>query len=363
MINGILQFIKRLSFARRLARFDSLFVLEGFSCFRKEVFLVRPFVRKSPLPAIERLRLFLNEEDNDFLYALAEEVSVRSDLTGGFLYMPQQRPETVYDGETVFKTAGKVKDAGFYLNLLKTAAGEKTELRPVADSLTKRLDSLLDMRFYGAALETISEQTEAGDIFSVDWIRTSKDELVLSFRKPCRRTQKLNKREQQVLVSLFGKLLFDRSLYVSFWSGVLADSENNVAFACFDGIFEADSALKNFARNQNLPQTENEFRLHRAMKLLAAYCPQINIAECWAPFFRKDMIKADLSSAQKQLSAELQKYRVIIPPAPELHFTDPKNLAGLLDSSRHRRDPRFRKSTIYYWGPLLIAAYLLFKYF
>lgn len=360
---GILQFIKRLSFACRLARFDSLFVLENFACFGKEVFIARRFIRKSPLPAAERLYRFLASEDNRFLYALAEEVSAQSGLIGGFLYNPPSEKEELYDGEAVFKTAGKLDNAGLYYEMLLAAAEENKALQPVADSLKKRLDSLFDMRFYGAELETLAAQTEKDILYDVDWIRTSKNELCLTFRAPCRQTRKLNKQQQQKLVVLFGSLLFEHSIYVSFWPGILVDSANNVSFAGIDGIFEVDSALKNFARRPHRPQTENEFRLHRALALLSAYCPQLNLTECWMQFAHLSVLAADLSAVQRQLAADLQKHRVVTPQTQELLLTEAKDLAYLLDFSRHRRDPQFRKSTVWYWGPLLIAVYLLFKYF
>jgi hypothetical protein len=44
-------------------------------------------------------------------------------------------------------------------------------------------------------------------------------------------------------------------------------------------------------------------------------------------------------------------------------MTNPKDIAYLLDSKRHKKDKRFRKSSVAYWGPLLIAACLLYYYF
>lgn len=360
---GILQFIKRLSFAYRLARFDSLFVLENFACFGKEVFIARRFIRKRPLPAAERLYRFLASEDNRFLYALAEEVSARSDLIGGFLYNPPPEKEELYDGEVIFKTADKLENAGFYYEMFLAAAEENKALQPAADSLKKRLDSLFDMRFYGAELETLAAQTETDVLYDVNWIRTSKNKLCLTFHTPCRQTRKLDRQQQQKLAVLFGSLLFEHSIYVSFWSGILVDSANNVSFAGIDGIFEADSALKNFARRPHRPQTENEFRLNRALALLSTYCPQVNLIECWTQFEHPSVLAADLSAAQRLLAADLQKHRVITPQTPELLFANAEDIAYLLDASRHRRDPQFRKSTVWYWGPLLIVVYLLFKYF
>ncbi len=363
MINGILQFIKRLLFARRLARFDLLFLLANFSCFRKEVFFAKSMMQKSSLPISERLYRFLEAENNDFLYALAEEISVRLDLTGGFLYNPPIKEKKINKGETVFRETNNLKNIGFYYNLLYRAAKEKEQLYSVLEAVKKRLDSLLDMRFYGGLLETLSEQTSAEKIFSPNWILITKNKLYLDFIDSCRRTDKLTLAQQQNLAALFGDLLFNRSLYVSFWNGIIVDSQNNVAFASFDGIFEANSALKKFISQQRLPQTDDEFRLYRAVLLLKAYCPDVDVIKSWSSYFRERFLNADLSAAWQQLNSGLKKHNVVVSFSSEPKFTEAKNLSYLLDVSRHRKDPQFRKSTVYYWGPLLITIYLLFKYF
>ncbi len=371
MINEILQFIKKTILSIKLARGDVLFLLEGLKPFRFVLPQARLWKKKSRQPLCIRIRSFLDAEQSVFLDIAAEEVGIRSDVADGCLFTRDCGEDRLLSVSEPFRSAAvwQKKDV-FYRKLWDEIARNDSRFILNGTVYKKRMDNLNDMRFYASELEILNQKTSGSPYscpFEVDWIRTGKRELYLNFGAGCRFTSVLSKKEQESLAAVWGYMFFAGAVFISFWRGVLADAAGRVAFPDFDCVCEADWTLKNFAaeyiRGHALPQRENEFRLERALKLLRHYCPDINPFDFWKNYLNTLLPKEIGIGGQKSLLANLSRNGVVTPPAKKLHFPAAADLAYLLDSRRHKNDPRFRKSGVLYWGPLLLVIYLLFKYF
>lgn len=371
MINEILQFIKKTILSIKLARGDMLFLVEGLKPFRSALLQARPWKRKSPLPPLVRIRRFLDKEQSVFLDIAAEEISARSDVVRGCLLTRDCEEDRLLSGHEPFCVAAgwQGKDV-FYQRLWAEAAAVDSRLSLEKTVYGKRLDNRSDMRFYASELEILNQKISGspyGCPFDIDWIRTGKRELFLNFGVKCRFTSALSKKEQESLAAVWGYMFFEGAAFISFWRGVLADVKGRVAFPDFDCVCNADWALKNFAaeyiRGRVLPRRKIEFRLERALKLLRHYCPDINPFDFWKNYLDTLLPKEIGVGGQKSLLANLSRNGVVTPPAKKLRFPAAADLVYLLDSRRHKNDPRFRKSGVLYWGPLLLVIYLLFKYF
>lgn len=55
------------------------------------------------------------------------------------------------------------------------------------------------------------------------------------------------------------------------------------------------------------------------------------------------------------------KQGLVLSPRSELTEPNPESLAYLLDKNRFKKDPQFKKSSIFYYLPLLVVIYILLK--
>lgn len=357
MINGILQFIKKQKLAIRLAKFDSLFVIKGLKSFSKTIFIARFFVIKSKLSHEQRLLAFLKSENNPILYALADEISARPDVFSGPLFYMKDSSSRILKGELLFKNISRNYERRFYQELLREVVrADYPELRAQLSFLERRLDIMLDMRFYGSELETLNENScdfESCCHFDIDWIKTGKHNLYLIFDERCNFTQGLSMIAQENLIRLFSHLFYERSLFVSAFYGVVVNREGKVSILDFDYIYQVDETLRSFATgymsNQNpQPQALSEFKLQRAFKLLEAFCGDIKIPQIWNEYSSIPPQTATFAATDELAYLKLMTesglnllYRDEIPDS------NPTSLAYLLDKSRHSKNKTTSKSSSY----------------
>lgn len=371
MINEILQFIKKTILAIKLARYNLLDLVSPLKTFKKASIIARFFKHKDSSPLPERIRRFLDAENNPYLYALAEEISARSDIIGSDFFYTRPLDTQVLDGSVLFKTAAAPQDAGFWLALFKElAVVDYPKLKEQYNFFERRLDILNDMRFYASELELLSESSselERSCLYEVDWIRSDKQKLWLCFDEDCRFTAQLDVKAQESLSRLFAFLLFEKGVFVSFWNGVSVNAKGHVGLLNFDFIYPADEHLQNFGRlyvlGAIMPQTLSELKLVRGIRLMEVFCPDIKVFKFWDKYLKADIPLRRVSTDTTGLLRHLQQSGVIVNAEIPIPHTSYEDVAYLLDNKRHKNEARYRKSSVLYWGPLVVAAYLLLKYF
>lgn len=371
MINGILQFIKKTIFAVKLARFDALGTVSGLRTFKFQLWAARWFVKKRNFPLSENFCRFLQNENNLFLNAAVDEIRSRPDIVGEKDFYLYYSAPGILRGETLFKTTENAMDKAFWLRLFdEIVRRDYPQLKEQYNFFLRRLDMLQDMRFYASELEELKKAAmgyASPDVFEVDWIRSGKDKLYMIFERECRLTNKLHPESQEDLAHLFGYLFFEKNWFVSTWQGVAVMPDGRVVLPDFDYLYPATDDFKSFAKswfkNQAAPANDFEFKLVRAFKLLQSYCPAINIAAVWQNYLDAPASTYKAAPAQNQLLHDLQRHGVVVKTDSDINFDKAEDLSYLLDSRRHKNDPRFRNSTVWYWGPLLIAVYVLYNYF
>lgn len=374
MINETLQFIKKTILSIKLARHNALFLVEDLKSFKKAVVLARAFEVTSPLSPQKRAAKFLSMENSPFLNALADEINVRKDIAATRLPAKAITPYPLR-GDVLFKTAIDKKERDLYLPILnEIIKTDYPESKSQYNHFLRRLDILSDMRFYASELELLNEDTfelERNCLFEIDWIRTSKSKLYLSFDENCRFTSRLDVQAQESLAHLFAFLLFEKKRFISCWNGVSLDSQGNVNFLDFDFLNPADESLLEFARqyaqnsekNHPQPATLEEYKMQRALELLELYCPDIRVFRLWEAY-RGSQQELNIYEEENshRLLEQLQTHGVLFKSASEPQFASPEDLAYLLDKSRHQNSYS-AKSNFLYWGPLLAIGSVWIYYF
>ena len=372
MKKAIVQFIKKYNLARELAGAGLLPLISGLRGFRLCSRIAARAVQKSAHFDSQALTGWLSRQNSPFLLALSDELTARPDFTGSdYLYIPPQ-PDFTTAGLVCFKTAGKLEDRSFWRQIFEELAASNfpglSAHRPI---FNKRLDSLSDLRFYGSDVETLIGETagcEEACPYQVDWARTSADELWLLFPETAISSRRLSPAAQASLLKLVFYLLLERQLFVSSFRGVLCDETERVNLLDFDYIYPFDNQLlgflKAFLRQTAGPQTHLQHKLVRLLRLLERFCPDYNVLGEFAVAL--DQFEFPSSADSPSQTDMLALYARIGRPAhtsPKPLPSDPAALTYLLDKNRFKKDPAFRKSSPWYYVPLLIAVYLLLKYF
>lgn len=373
MINEILQFIKKQKLAIHLARHNALFVIKGLKSFSGVMPLAKLFVVKNKLPHARCIENFLAAENNPILYAATDEIAARSDIVGKTLLYPYNQQTRTMHQEVLFKSIPLDSERKFWVELFREIVNKDfPQLKSQLSFFERRLDIILDLRFYGSELETLHENSanyESCCDFEIDWIKTNKHNLFLDFDGTCRFTQMLPKAAQENLVNLCAYLFYEQSLFISSFSGVSLDEKNQVSFLDFDYIYQAETTLKDFAAQYMQgkapqPQSNNEYKLQRAFMLLKRYCPDVDIVAIWHNSGGSDSLTPRFAPTDELSYLKLMTDSGInLLYRDEIPDTNASSLAYLLDSSRHKKDPQYRKSSLLYAAPLFLLIYVLFKYF
>lgn len=368
----ILQFIKKLNLAISLAEHDSLFVVSGLKSFALPARLAALFRIPSDVTPAERVSSFLNAEDNPLLYAAFDEITARSDVVGSEILFDENREERIFNGDVVFKTSEKLADDDFFIRLFGEIADvDLPQLKPQLQTFLKRLDLLRDMRFYGAELETFFEYTDGLPgccSVSVDWAQTDKPRLCLYFPEPVVYTRQLSLAAQENLLNLFASLFFERSVFVSYFDAVAVDENDKVNVMDFDYIYPVDSVLRRFLSEylgeECEPRGLMEHKLARVIKLLRLYCPAQDVnAVLLGRLEQYPRSQPQNAPVRSGLMDIYSKQGLVLSPRSELTEPNPESLAYLLDKNRFKKDPQFKKSSIFYYLPLLVVIYILLKFF
>lgn len=371
MINQFLQFLKKQRLAIRLARFDSLFVISGLQSFRRQMLVARMFVRRSPGTPLIRFQRFLQAENNPLLFAAYEEFTCRTDFLPFASYLLPAEPQTLH-GNVCFRTTAGLRDTDFYLRVMEEIVNEDyPELSEQLEIFKKRLDAVFDMRFYASEIEMLCAEaggSERGCPFEVDWRQTGRGELWLSFEKSYEFSAKLPLKAQESLSRLIACLIFDKAVFMSVFNGVAYNRQGRVCLPDIDYLYPVSPELRRFAvdciTHRKEPVTLAGYKMQRLLFLLEEYCPDIQVFESWKDYLGKDYRKlAAGETRDRELLDMFSTCGLDLCTRQPVVMTDPKDIAWLLDSRRHKQDPQFRKSSVFYWGPLFLIICFLFYYF
>jgi len=241
-----------------------------------------------------------------------------------------------------------------------------------AEYLLNVLDVHQDMRLFAAELEQLGAETSGMDGYvqaEIDWQKTSERELVLNFPEALVFGAELPPPARRNLADVFFRLFFLKSRLVTDWPGIAFNQKGEIAWLDFTSVVAVGEAEKNFAlrclKNGVVPQNSMEHTVKRTLDLLRFYCPGVDlptlaekISCCPLPEFQT----ASNDWAERNFSR--YKSMGLAGSVNETYNpADPSSLIYLLDSHRYQRDSRFKKSSFYYWAPLLLAFYVLYRFF
>lgn len=372
MKKAIVQFIKKYNLARDLAAGGLLPLVSGLAGFRLYRWLFYRAVYKSAAPDSQAVTAWLNRRTNPFLLALVDELTSRPDILGSDYVFIRSQPNFSAAGLVCYKSAGNFSDRRFYHRIFEELADHDfPQLASHRSVFNKRLDSLTDLRFYGSDVETLIDETagcEDACPYQVDWARTGAGELWLDFPETAMLNRRLTPPAQAALLRLVLYLLLERQLFVSSFRGVICDESNRVNLVDFDYIYPFDRQLLDFLKaylnGSATPQTHLQYKLARLLRLMKIYCPDYDVlGEMNAALSGFDFPSAADSSSQTDMLALYARVGRPAHSASKPAPSNPATLAYLLDKTRFKKDPAFKKSSAWYYVPLLIAIYLLLKYF
>jgi len=363
MNNRFLQFIKKQRLAIRLARFDSLFLILGLKAFRGTIHIAKLFIRKSKQKPLVRFQKFLLSENNPLLFALYDEFTCRTDLLPYESYLLPIEQRTL-DGEVCIRSTTGLRDIKFFLNLCEEiVTDDYPELMEQFKLFKQRLDAVFDMRFYASELEMLCGEVggfERGCPFEINWLKTGRNELWLDFPKKYDFSGFLFPKTQESLSKLIAYLIFDKKIFMSLFKGVGYNHQSRVCLPEIDYLYPVSAELQTYAVNcimhRQKPKTILEHKMQRLLFLLEDYCPDIKVFEIW-----KDYLKQDYRHLPPSENRDTELLNLFNSCGIEqctrqpVVLTNPNDIAWLLDSQRHLKNPQFKNSTFRYWGPLVVA--------
>lgn len=365
MINEFLQFLKKQKLAIQFAQSDLLFLLRPLSSFRKAGRIAGFFNRKSELSPAARVLDYIQSYPNSLPAVFATELALNYGIR------PPEMPVRILFGSPVIKQALPAAERKEDIALV-TELSENDFSNLATEELLQTMDLNFDMRLFAAELEhLIAESSEyPGSLrFEIDWIKTSQQQLVAVFSEPVTYGGELPLPAQQNLAEIFLRLFYLKALLILDWPAVAYNDKGQIAWLDFTSLQSVEPSLRRYAldylRSRRAPVATVEHNLKRALDLLILYCPNVDLMSlaeqiscCPLPAFTTD----DKKLGEKTLM-QMKKLHLDGGQPTPYAGENPQKLAYLLDTGRYLRHSRFKKSSFFYWGPLLLAIYVLYHYF
>lgn len=357
MINGFLQFLKKQKLAIHLAKEDMLFLLYPLPIFHNTLFLSRFFVKKSKNAPSQRVETYVASHRNELLSLYATTLAL------SYGVKPPHFPERVLKGDIEIKQALSSKDYSLGEEILPELALSNPKLEE--EYLLDTLDLNSDMRLYGAELSEIqSYAAECGGNLrvSVDWQQTSAKKLYVIFSDEALSTTELPLKAQQNLAKIFFYLLYRKAYLVLDWHSVLYDMNGQVLWDDFSVIRNISRPQQRFALKNALGEAKaenrEEYNIKRAMDLLRFYCPQVNL-EALSKQIGANILR-DFKTHDEEWSKNqgLQIQRLNAADGYLRQTLPNENIYSRLKSKP--LSGHMGKNSIYYWGPLVLAAFALY---
>ncbi len=359
MINGFLQFLKKQKLAIQLAKEDMLFLLYPLEMFQATLPLSRFFIKKSAQSPAQRVERYIAAHHDTLLSLYATTLALSYNV------QPPRHTAATLKGDMEIKHALSPQDYSLGEELLPelVSSNPKLDETYLLDTLT--LNS--DMRLYGAELSEVQNfASECGGNLSlpIDWQHTSSDKLFVVFAEETTDSMNLPQPAQQNLAKIFFHLLYHRAYLVLDWQSILYNHHNEILWRDFSVIRNlTKEQLKyalQYALNNLLPKNADEYNIKRALDLLRFYCPQVNLAEL------SKQMGASLLADFKTHDEEWSKKNA--PHLKTLNAGDGHARTLLPNQNLYNRlkskplPTHLGKSSLYYWGPLILAAFLLYYF-
>lgn len=363
----IIQFIKKIKFCRRLAAYDSLFAVKNFETFKTEAALCRPWVKKSSRLPAERMAAYLHAETNPIAKVFWEEFLLK--YAAAYLYSESVE----YSGILPVINNHRAQERRFYTKLARELIQKDNPLwENRLNSFNRRCDNLSDLRFYASEIEGLQDAVAGFDSllpFQINWLKTGRDYLWIEFSDNTHYSAVIPVAAQRNLLRLWADLFFEKGIMVSGFPAVLYNDNNQVNFLEFGTLFSADNDSRNFLKlyfeTGVDPKSHFEEIIASTVERLKLICPHTDIRaffEGFASLYTEDMLPSP-QMVDDGLLEIYQNQGLVMTTLSKLDEPEPHKLAYLLDKNRFKKDPQFRKSSAFYYVPLLIIIYLLFKYF
>lgn len=371
----IIQFLKKLNLASRLAQSDCLFVVEGLKSFSGVSKIAKLWLVKNTLEPAQKIVAFLRKENNPFLTQIFNEAAAQPRISGANFYFLPQEEDKVYENKGVLKTAAYKVEWEELRDVCQEIVNQDfPELSVDFKALFPVMELKSDMRFYGVEFERLAEYTslcsEACPL-AIDWGLTDKPSLYLDPIQPLTITSNLSSSAQQNLAAVYTYLLFEKKCFPGNFSGVAVDEESRVNFAEFDYLYPFDNSLRrfldDFIHNDAMPQNLAECHLRRSVETLRFFCPEVDLPSLFDTCFLRypdDGVSEDgEENTTDGLMNIYEAQGMVVQPYSKIPDPDGKSLRHLLQKPQLGKEAMFRKSSLWYAGLLLILIYLSLKFF
>ena len=362
MIKEFLQFIKKTILAVSLSQNGLYMLMSGLKTFNRA---------KIPAYVFQRNKTTLLKQNLDSYFAQNKDSTtteiIKFLLTTAPLYdlplyyKPASESKKYQKGEEI-RLDSEEMDLSFVDGLLKEMI-EKDFAKnyQIYKTWQKTMDSRQDMRLYGALLEEVNQSSK---IYEIDWIRSDKKHLRIKFKQKAKEDSVLPKSQQKKLAEKFGELMFIRGILLEGWDNILFSTEDDIGFLHISGISRLSLSDLNFAIEyiQQATKAETNFqsKIIYALERLRCYCPSIDIREIFNLYLYPR--KEGKGKGEQTLFNSLAKHGMVYLKKKTIALPQARSLTYLLDSQRHKKDNRYKKSASLYVA-LLLLIYILYRYF
>ena len=364
MIKQILQFIKKTQFAVKLARAGLFPLIKSLKTFRFSKIFAIFFCRTSKESLQKSLDSFCQKHKQDKVFcAFAGTIFSAAPLFGLPLYFIKDLKKQNFDTEITLKNTTDFASYGFYLNLLKELIKKDFPQAKGAEiCFKKHIDIIYDFRLWGADLEELKKALPQS--YDINWPQTTQESLRLTFLQKYRTLAKLSGKAQKNTVAYFARLFFEQHLFISDWKSILCSEKNDIALLEISPIqillSEDLLFIKNYLQKKQKPATFKQSQMIYSLEKLRQSCPDVDLNKAWDETLKQNFVKS--KAVDSSFLSSLKKHGVIYTKENHISFPKADSLRYLLDSSRHKKDPRFKKSSLLYALLLLLACWLCLNF-
>ena len=358
MINGFLQFLKKQKLAINMAKADMLFLLYHLPSFHRALIIARFFVKKSPLKPARRIENYINSHPNSLGALCATTLAL------SYGVKPPHRLERHLKGDIVAKQAMSQEDFLLGEKLVPDLVSTNSKLDE--SYLLNLLELNSDMRLYGAEfseIQNFAAGCEGNLKLSIDWQQTTSEKLFIVFPEEIKAVETLSLAEQQNLSRLFFYMLYRKCYLILDWNSVLCNSKDEVSWLDFSVIRNISKQQQYYAFqnviNEIKPQNAEEFNIKRAIDLLKLYCPAVDIKDITKHYATP--LLAEFKTHDENWENKNKSYLHDL-KAKDGHLRIEEKSNKIFSRLKSKTPSQIKKTSIYYWGPLLIAAFLLYYF-
>lgn len=357
MINRLTYFCKKLNLSITLARHDLLCLIEGLSSFSDVINLARIFVKHSNLPLSERLNDLLTKIDLPSL--CVSELSALAFARSGIFFSPKRKEQNHKAGRLVLQKATPFLQKSFFLNLLQEIYDlDFNEYKDGFSDLKSHMEE--DMRLYASEREDVLKFSNGSSEklpLQTDWQQTTHNEWVVDSLVDFSLTQNLTSESRQNLAELYAKQLFEKGFFVFGFNRIAVDSQNRVAFAEADSVFDVSGKYcVAILRDEPLPHDNISYRLKYSLEQLSQICTKDVVKKVFKNYTKNYHEKTVFLPQDKKISEFMSNYFVKENKTNETSFW-----SRHIEKMQSQSKTSLNKTSILYWVPALIVGMILFS--